>query len=127
MFKFLSKLFKKPPAAAAQPRLTLPSHTGPVSTRKPLEGTGTGKATPATTPKAKEAWSKTTARRINPTASPEEICGITPGMDREQISSQLAMLYRRHNRAASSLEADLREEAEIMLDVIATMRLKYLK
>ena len=49
------------------------------------------------------------------------------GGDREEISAQLAMLYRRHNRAASSLEASLREEAEIMLDVIASMRQKHLE
>ena len=46
-------------------------------------------------------------------------------MTKEQIGAQLAILYRRHNRAASSLEANLREEAEIMLDVIATLRQKY--
>ncbi len=119
MFSFLKKLFKPAPRPE-KPRLTLPSHT------QQLAEAGTEKPGAAASPKAKEEWAKQAARRINPGATPEQLCGIEPGMTQEQISGQLAILYRRHNRAASSLEASLREEAEIMLDVIASMRQKHL-
>ncbi len=59
-------------------------------------------------------------------APPEKLCGITKGMSAEEIEKQLTQLYRRHNRAASSLDPKLREEAEVMLDAIVEMRLKYL-
>ncbi|MEZ0273520.1 MAG: hypothetical protein ACAH88_01335 [Roseimicrobium sp.] len=56
--------------------------------------------------------------------SPEEICGITPKMSKEEIRARLAFLYRRYNRATSSLNAKLREEAEEMLDAVVAMREK---
>ena len=118
MFSFLKKLFKPRTARPERPRLNLPSHNRPQpKAEKPDAGASA---------KAKGEWAKQAARRINPDATPEQLCGIDPAMDREQISAQLATLYRRHNRAASSLESSLREEAEIMLDVIATMRQKHL-
>jgi len=58
------------------------------------------------------------------TKSAEERCGITPDMDKDQVLVHLAHLYRRHNRAASSLDAELREEAEIMLEAIVDLREK---
>lgn len=68
-----------------------------------------------------------TARRpLNRSAPPEELCGLTPGMTPEEIRDHLAMLYKRHNRAASSLEADLREEAEVMLDAVVRCRETFL-
>jgi hypothetical protein len=42
------------------------------------------------------------------------------------IKDHLALLYRRHNHAASSLDESLRAESEIMLDAIVTCREKYL-
>lgn len=58
--------------------------------------------------------------------SAEALCGIDPeSMDREAIRSQLAILYRRHNAAASSLNAELRAEAEQMLDAIVACREAY--
>jgi hypothetical protein len=48
-------------------------------------------------------------------------------MKAEQIRDHLAMLYRRHNRAAASLDAGLREEAELMLDAIVQCREKFLE
>ena len=125
MFSFLKKLFKPKPQ---KPRLTLPSHTQPelVSARTAKPDLRAEKPDSSASPRAKEEWAKQAARRINPDATPEQLCGIEPGMTQEQVSAQLALLYRRHNRAASSLEASLREEAEIMLDVIASMRQKYL-
>jgi hypothetical protein len=56
--------------------------------------------------------------------SPEEHCGIA-GMDREAIKTQLAKMFRRYNRLASSLDGDSRIEAEHMLDLIVQMREKY--
>lgn len=114
MFSFLKKLFKKP---EPKPRLVLPRHAEPQKAQpKPEAGASAN---------AREEWAKQAAQKINPGATPEQLCGLEEGMTKEQIAAQLAILYRRHNRAASSLEANLREEAEIMLDVIATMRQKY--
>jgi len=58
--------------------------------------------------------------------SAEELCGIDPEtMDREEIRARLAVLYRRYNAVASSLNADLRAEAEQMLDAIVACREAY--
>jgi hypothetical protein len=126
MFSFFKKLFGFKTAQPAKPRLELPRPGGASSSgrppAKPAEKPG-----PGASPKAKEEWAKQAAQKINPGATPEQLCNIEPGMTPEQISAQLAMLYRRHNRAASSLEANLREEAEVMLDVIAAMKQKYLQ
>ncbi len=60
------------------------------------------------------------------TASPEELCGIDPAaMNRDEIRAQLALLYRRHNHAAGSLNKELRDEAEMMLDAIVICRERY--
>jgi len=63
---------------------------------------------------------------LDRSSPPEQLCGLTPGMSQEEIRDHLAMLYRRHNRAASSLEAGLREEAEIMLDAVVRCRETFL-
>ena len=120
MFPFLRNLFKRK-QAPEKPRLVLPQP--PAKSTQPAAA----RPGPGTTPKAKEEWARQAAQKINPGATPEQICGIEAGMTTEQIAAQLAMLYRRHNRAASSLEAHLREEAEIMLDMVAAMRQKYLR
>jgi hypothetical protein len=135
MFSFFRKLFggKSKPV---KPRLVLPSHTQAQAPQpaavpapapmKPPAKADAGRPGHSATPKAKEEWAKQAARRISADATPEQLCGIAEGMTPDQISAQLALLYRRHNRAASSLENNLREEAEIMLDVIAAMREKHL-
>ena len=69
-------------------------------------------STPA--PKARTAQRK----------SPEELCGISPKMPKEEIRARLALLYRRYNRASSSLDAKLRADAELMLDAIVAVRAK---
>ena len=46
---------------------------------------------------------------------------MTPG----KIKETLAQLYRRHNRLTSSLNPELRAEAEMMLDAIVDVRHKY--
>lgn len=56
--------------------------------------------------------------------SPEELCGIQSRMHKDEIKARLALLYRRYNRATSSLDPKLRAEAEIMLDAIVTVREK---
>ena len=73
------------------------------------------------------------SRTVDPTpsieqersTSPEMMCGIRPGMTRDEIKSHLAELYRRYNRAASSLDAARRTEAEDMLNAIVVCREKY--
>lgn len=57
--------------------------------------------------------------------SPEELCGLTPKMDKEQVLAQLKLLFRRYNRSASSLDAQTRIQAEKMLDAIVQMREKH--
>jgi hypothetical protein len=56
--------------------------------------------------------------------SPEDMCGVTPKMNKEEIRSRLAFLYRRYNRATSSLNEKLRIEAEEMLDAVVVVREK---
>ena len=60
-----------------------------------------------------------------PAQSPEELCGITPKMAKDEIKAQLKLLFRRYNRSASSLDAKLRSEADQMLDAIVQMREKH--
>ena len=62
-----------------------------------------------------------------PTATAEELCKLTDGMTHEELRAHLAKLYRRHNRAASSLDPKLRSEAERMLDAIVEVRHTYLE
>lgn len=57
-------------------------------------------------------------------STPEEMCGITPKMTKDQIGAQLKLLYRRYNRGASSLDPKVRAEADQMLDVIVAIREK---
>lgn len=59
-----------------------------------------------------------------PKPAPEELCEITSKMSKDEIKERLAFLYRRYNRATSSLDPKLREEAEVMLDAIVTVREK---
>jgi len=47
-------------------------------------------------------------------------------MTKSEIHARLKLLYRRYNRAASSLDARMRSEADRMLDAIVTVRLKHL-
>lgn len=49
-------------------------------------------------------------------------CGLRPDMTQEQVRQHLATLYRRHNRAAASLDPEVRAEAAEMLDAIIEVR-----
>jgi hypothetical protein len=71
--------------------------------------------------KASKAAEKVPAKKP-PTA--EEMCGVTSKMGKEEVRQKLALLYRRYNRATSSLDAKLRSEAEVMLDAIVAVREK---
>ena len=74
----------------------------------------------------KQQWKAKSNKSLNAKESPDVLCGVNKSMSKEEISEKLAVLYRRHNRAASSLDAKMREEAEIMLEAIATVKEKYL-
>lgn len=59
-------------------------------------------------------------------STPEARCEIDPAtMTTEEIRARLAILYKRHNQAAGSLDPELRLEAEEMLDAIVHCREKY--
>ena len=80
--------------------------------------------------KAKAEKGKSNGNKAVPAASekrkktPEELCGITSKMGKNEIRERLALLYKRYNRAASSLDASVRGEAEQMLDAIVGIREK---
>ncbi|WP_395731216.1 hypothetical protein [Prosthecobacter sp.] len=65
------------------------------------------------------------AAKVESSKSPEELCGITPKMPKDEIKARLKMLFRRYNRSASSLDAKLRGEADQMLDAIVQVREKH--
>ncbi|MBL9114501.1 MAG: hypothetical protein JNJ83_05800 [Verrucomicrobiaceae bacterium] len=104
----LSKSLSRQPATPTPPK--------PAPAAKTVEAAPAKPQPQAAAPAAKATKSQT----------PEEICGITPKMSKEQIRDELKILYRRFNRAASSLDAKTRAEAELMLDAIVTVREKHL-
>ncbi len=55
----------------------------------------------------------------------EDLLGIDAKMSKDQIRDRLKLLYRRYNRAASSLDNNTRAEADSMLDAIVTVREKH--
>jgi hypothetical protein len=100
--------------------------TGPVSS--PAQpSVAAKKSDPGGKPNALKEWEEASRRRLDRHGKPEELCEIKDGMSEQAIRDHLAMLYRRHNRAASSLDSQLREEAEFMLDAVVRCREKYLK
>jgi hypothetical protein len=46
-------------------------------------------------------------------------------MSKSEIHTRLKLLYKRYNRAASSLNAKTREEADAMLNAIVEVREKH--
>ena len=64
-----------------------------------------------------------TARKGEPTA--EELCEIPPKCGKEEVAARLKLLYRRYNRGAASLDANMRVGSERMLDAIVEVREKY--
>jgi len=66
-------------------------------------------------------------KAVTPLPGPEALCEIDPDkMTKEEIKEHLKKLYKRHNEAAASLNKDLRNEAEKMLDAIVECRGKYI-
>lgn len=65
------------------------------------------------------------AKPSGPLKSPDELCEIMPKMSKDEIKARLKLLYRRFNRSASSLDAKIRDEAEIMLNAIVAVREKH--
>lgn len=88
-------------------------------------------ARPADKPEEKPRIEKGKTREKAAAASPEkkkktpdELCGITSKMGKNEIRERLALLYKRYNRASSSLDAGVRAEAEEMLNAIVVVREK---
>ena len=77
--------------------------------------------TKAADTKAAKSANKAPAKK---TPSAEELCGVTSKMGKDEVRQKLALLYRRYNRATSSLDSKLRSEAEVMLDAIVAVREK---
>ena len=89
--------------------------------KKPLPSSG------VPLPSEEEEAPKPISHKPNVAArSPEAMCEIDPKkMSPEEIKARLAELYKRFNHAAGSLNDELRQEAEIMLDAIVACREKY--
>jgi hypothetical protein len=116
MFDRLKNIFRGKTAAPTQPQsragsvpASAPAPVAPISVEQPKADKGKGTAKVAVP---------------TPKKSPEELCGISPKMSKDEVRQKLAVLYRRYNRATSSLDAKLRAEAEEMLDAIVAIREK---
>lgn len=73
-----------------------------------------------------ENVSSAPAEEASPKMSAEELCSLQDKMTPGEMKSHLAALYRRHNRAAGSLDPKLRAEANQMLEAIVEVRHRYL-
>lgn len=63
---------------------------------------------------------------VEPVVPVEQLCGINPATQSPaEIKQHLAVLYKRHNSAVSSMKPELREEGMEMLEAIAECRAKY--
>ena len=113
MFEKLKTIFKSKDAGKAKVESKLlPQAPTKVEEKKADKGKATGEnKVPAKAPAKKQQ-------------SPEELCGITSKMGKDEIREKLALLYKRYNRATSSLDTNLRAEAEEMLDAIVAIREK---
>jgi hypothetical protein len=115
MFDRIKTLFKgkESPKTSAAKKF---APAAPVSDEKARAGKEkSGAKSAESTTKERKATSKTSQ-------TPEERCGITAKMSKDEIRARLALLYRRYNRATSSLDAGLRAESEEMLDAIVAVR-----
>lgn len=112
MFNKLKTIFKGKEQEAAKTPPKAAKAAEPQSKSRPAEKSKAAEAAPAT------------AKAKKKPASPEEACGITAKMSKEEVRERLALLYKRYNRATSSLDAGLRAEAEEMLDAVVAVREK---
>jgi len=118
MFKALSRLF------GSKPKTPRPAVPVSGSAAAAVKSSLVAPAVP-TTPSPKEKWEQDATQTLSRQCPPEELAGLTSDMTPGQIRERLAKLYQRHNRAASSLDPQLREEAEFMLETLAGLREKY--
>ncbi len=110
---------KKPvPLAPSDDSVRAPQTPTPPAMPPPMPGAGAGAASAQARP-APQAPAD-----VKPQKSPEEVCGITSKMSKDEVRARLAFLYRRYNRATSSLDAKLRHEADEMLDAVVVVREK---
>ncbi len=128
--RVITKIFKRgaPVAkpATAESAKPAPQQLFGRKTAPPAAVEPKAKATEPAADTVKQKWASKAAETLDPKASAETLCGVNTSMAKEEIKEKLAVLYRRHNRAASSLDAKMREEAEIMLEAIAAMKEKFL-
>lgn len=92
---------------------------------KPSAATKNIEPKKAETPLKKIIEAPAPAAKVEAPKTPEELCGIEPKMGKDQIKERLKLLYRRYNRAASSLDNSTRGEADAMLDAIVAVREKH--
>jgi hypothetical protein len=115
--KSLSKQAEAPPAAPAKPAAKAAAKVAapapPAAARTPIIPQAAPAPAPAPAPVVVEV-----------PKSADELCEVTSKMNKDQIRERLRLLYRRYNRAASSLNAATRAEAEKMLNAIVTVREK---
>ena len=126
MFKSIFKVFSKGSSSKTHPAQEEAPPARKLEPAPERKGGVLEKITAAAPTPAPAATGKKVAATPAPTApkTPEELCGITAKMTKEEIKARLALLYRRFNRASSSLDAKLRAEAEDMLDAIVAIREK---
>lgn len=118
MFDRLKTLFKK---VKESPTPKPAAKFAPAAPVKADENFRPEKGAKAADKKAAKSAAKAPTKQP-PTA--EELCGVTSKMGKDEVRQKLALLYRRYNRATSSLDAKLRSEAEVMLDAIVAVREK---
>lgn len=143
--KVLNKLFRRGTTAAkAAPVVKSASPAAAPASASPFARQGVEPAAPTpaasqrvavqpeSTPESraadsvKQEWLNKSSKKFNANDAPEVLCGVNKSMPKDEIREKLAVLYRRHNRAASSLDAQLRDEAETMLEAIATVKERFL-
>lgn len=145
MFERLKTIFKGKDSGSASAKqrsgesvISKVTGVGPERKPVPLAPTGEAPASKATTPppvgaatpppmperRPAPAAKSPAEAKAPPQKSPEDICAITPKMNKEEVRARLAFLYRRYNRATSSLDAKLRAEADEVLDAVVAVREK---
>lgn len=111
MFEKFKTILKGKEKPAAAPEAKTPAKVEQKPKLPPKAAPGKPAPAPAAAPKKKPQ-------------TPEEMCGIMPKMSKDEIRERLAFLYKRYNRATSSLDAGLRAEAEEVLDAVVMVREK---
>jgi hypothetical protein len=114
------------PTPAPAPAPAAPKAAAPAASKKAAkpEPAAKGKREPLIQEAAPTAPAAPAPIKVEAPKTPEELLGIEGKMNKEQIKDRLRLLYRRYNRAASSLNAATRAEAENMLNAIVTVREK---